>query len=161
MMLKPEQRGLVSTASCDLLVVGSDNVGLLRNMNDFDTLTRWYPIDAVETIERVIELDPSIADTYRIQAELYLTTFPSTTDRLRGMRPQVLEERYERAVAAWQQFEALTTPKPEVEADHHFARGAVLAELERKEEAQTAYQKAFELGYDEGQVREALVKLNQ
>ncbi len=107
-------------------------------------MTDQHSIETLETAERVIELDPSIADAYRIQAELYLTY-----------------QRYERAVAAWEQYEALTTPEPEVAADHHFARGATLAQLMRKEEAQSAYQKAFELGYDQDKVQEALIQLNQ
>ena len=138
------RRGPVSIPSLDPLVIGSDNVGLLRYMTEIYAMTDQHSIETLETAERVIELDPSIADAYRIQAEIYLTY-----------------RRYERAVAAWEQYEALTTPEPEVAADHHFARGATLADLKRKEEAQSAYQKAFELGYDQDKVQEALVQLNQ
>ena len=153
--------GPVSTPSRAPLVIGSDNVGLLRYMTDLYAMSSFYSIDALETIERVIELDPDIANAYRIQAELYLTTFPQAPRSLYEIRAQVLEERYERAVAAWEQYEALTTPEPEAAADHYFARGAALAKLNRKEEAQSAYQKAFELGYDEDEVTKALVQLTR
>ena len=136
--------GLVSTNSRDQLVIESNNVDLLRYMTDLYAMNHNHSIETLETTERIIELDPSIADAYRIQAELYLTY-----------------QRYERAVAAWEQYETLTTPEPEVAADHHFARGATLAQLMRKKEAQSAYQKAFELGYDQDKVQEALVQLNQ
>ena len=136
--------GLVSTPSRDPLVIGSDNVGMLRYMTDLYAMNHNHSFETLETTERIIKLDPSIADAYRIQAELYLTY-----------------QRYERAVAAWEQYEALTTPEPEVAADHHFARGATLAQLMRKEEAQSAYQKAFELGYDQDKVQKALIQLNQ
>lgn len=77
------------------------------------------------------------------------------------MRPQVLAERYERAVAAWGKYEGVADAELEGVADYHFARGAVLGELGRKEEAQTAYQQAFQEGYDEAAVKEALVELNR
>ena len=125
-------------------LLNPNNVDLLRYMTDLYAMNHNHSIETLETTERIIELDPSIADAYRIQAELYLTY-----------------QRYERAVAAWEQYEALTTPEPEVAADHHFARGATLAQLMRKEEAQSAYQKAFELGYDQDKVQKALIQLNQ
>ena len=153
--------GPVSTPSRDSLVIGSDNVGLLRYMTELYRMRQDHSIEALETTERIIELDPSIADAYRVQAELYLTTFPLVPQSLHSIRAPVIRQRYERAVAAWEEYEALATPEPEVAADHYFARGAALAELERKEEAQSAYQKAFELGYDEDEVKKALVQLNQ
>ena len=140
-----------------LLIAESDNLSLLRWVTAlYATKTSYGSArggseDYERAVERVIELDPSLADTYLLDtADLYLTVYFSGR-----------EESYEKAVAAWERYESLAAPEPEVAAEHYFARGTALAELQRKEEAQAAYQKAFEYGYDEAKVREALVQLNR
>lgn len=154
-------RGLASVQSLDPLVIETDEVGLLLYFSKRFGTESGLSMDVSSAIERVIELDPSIADAHRIKAELCLTTFPSVPQSLRNIRPQIMRQRYQQAVTAWETYETLAIPEPEVAANHHFARGKVLAELGRKEEAQAAYQKSFELGYDETAVRQALVELNR
>ena len=107
---------LAHARSFDPLVIESDNVPLLRYMTALygirnergDSIVGAGFIDSDREIERVIELDPSIADVYRVKSELYLSAVPV---------------RYEEAVAAWEKYESLATPEPEVAAAHYFMRG--------------------------------------
>ena len=139
--------GLFSVTSIDPFAIESDEAGLLLFMARRYALEPYFSEETVSAVDRAIELEPEIAEAHRIKAELYLTTFPA--------------QGYDDAVEAWETYEALANPEPEVAAKYHFIRGGALAERGRKAEAQTAYQKAFELGYDEEDVRQALVDLNR
>ena len=153
--------GIASVHSLDPFLIAADQPGLLLFIAKRYGTEPGLSLEVENAVERSIELDPGIPDAHRIMAELYLTSFPTVPQSLRSTRSQVLAERYERAVAAWEKYVGLADAEPEGVADYHFARGAVLGELGRKDEAQTAYQKAFELGYDEEAVKQALVELNQ
>ena len=153
--------GIASVQSLDPLVIEADEVGLHLFIAKRYGKEPSLALDALNAIERVTELDPGIADAHRVKAELYLSTLSATPRSLRDMRSQDLAERYEAAVAAWEAYETLANPEQEVAANHHFARGTALAELNRKDEALAAYQKAFELGYAEAAVQQAIVELNK
>ncbi|MDE0343990.1 MAG: hypothetical protein OXK82_12635 [Deltaproteobacteria bacterium] len=122
-------------------------------------------IDGMREIDLAIELGADHPDAYRIKAETHLAWVLGWKPILRPDDDEAIqawrEHHYGQAVDAYATYESLATPRRWEAARYHFARGKILGWMQQKQEAQAAYQQAFQNGFDEEAVKKALNELNQ
>ena len=150
----------------DPIIIDSDNPALLHYMAAwFHNGINWGTnSDTLRDIVLSLALGNENADAHRIKAEAHLTMATRQHPFLvleREEEIQWREEQYQEAVKAYSTYESMSTPRRFEAARYHFARGKVLHIIKQKDAATKAFQLAFENGYDEGKVREALMQLNR
>ena len=150
----------------DPIVMASNNPDFLHYMAAWSHagLPGVTSVDVLREIDRSLELGNTTADAQRIKAQVHLElAFSGDTTRSldHEERQAWAEEHYEQSVDSYGKYESLDTPEPWEAARYHFARGKLLQRLDRKQDAQAAYQQAFQLGYDEEAVKQALLELNR
>ena len=149
----------------DPIVIASDNPDLLHYMAAWSQLALNNYTAIITDIDRAIDLDPAHAASYRIKAEIQMSWANNE-----NVPPHIFQEdeqamsqqQYDASLESYATYESLASPMPWEAARYHFARGRSLHyKLQQKQEAQAAYQQAFQLGYSEEAVKEALNQLNQ
>ena len=151
----------------DAIVTGSDNPATLHYIAAWahNGLAWSTDRDTLHDITRSLDLGNDHPEAHRIKAEAHLAMavggrhpFLILED---AERRQWVDQQYQEAVDAYATYESLASPKRLEAARFHFAQGNALHRSGQKDEAAKAFQMAFELGYDEEEVRQALIRLNQ
>ena len=150
----------------DAIVIASDDPDLHHYMAAWAQLGLSYStaIDVLRDIDRAIELGSDNPDAHRIQAETHLAW---AWGRNPIYRPDNeagqtwMEHHYSQAVDSYSTYESMASPARWEAARYHFARGQILGRMKQKEEAQSAYQQAFQHGFSEEAVKQALMELNR
>ena len=150
----------------DPIVISSDDPDLRLYMAAWAQFGLPYSsaIDMLRDIDQAIELGADNPNTHRIKAETHLAWALRRNPIHRPdseERQAWTEHHYDQAVDAYATYESLASPLRWEAARYHFARGKVLGRLEMKQEAQSAYQQAFQHGFSEDAVKQALMELNR
>ncbi len=150
----------------DPIVIASDNPSLHHYMAAWAQLGSSYStaVDIMRDIDRAIALGSDNPDAHRIEAETHLAwalgwnpiSRPGN-DAWQAWR----EHHHDQAVDAYSIYESLASPERWEAARYHFTRGMLLGRMDRKEEAQSAYRQAFQHGFSEEAVKQALMELNR
>ena len=150
----------------DPIVIASDNPDLHHYMAAWAQLGLSYStaVDILHDIDRAIELGSDNPDAHRIKAETHLAWALGRNPIYRPANeawPTWMEQHYSQAVDSYSTYESLASPSRWEAARYHFARGQVLGRMKQKKEVQSAYQQAFQNGYSEDAVKQALMELNR
>ena len=150
----------------DPIVIASSDPDLHHYMAAWyqSGLSLYPAIDMMHDIDQAIELGADNPNAYLIKAKAHLAWALGLNPRHRPdgeTRQSWMENHYNQSVDAYTTYESLATPHRWEAAKYHFVRGKILGQMERKQEAQSAYQQAFQHGVSEEIVKEALLELNR
>ena len=122
-------------------------------------------LDVMRDVDQAIELGTEHPDAQRMKAEAHLAWAaghnPVAQPEAADDRQEWLKRHHDQATDAYAVYEAEAAPERWEAARYHFARGRTLGWLEQTQEAQAAYQQAFQNGFDEAVVKKALNELSR